>query len=75
MVGIQLIAALILQVDPALTDKTVARYRELIRPSDKEEAWSNNPWLPTYWGALVEANRKDRPILMWAMNGHPLACT
>ena len=25
--------------------------------------------------AINEARETDRPILLWAMNGHPLACT
>jgi hypothetical protein len=24
---------------------------------------------------VKEAQEKDRPILLWAMNGHPLGCT
>ena len=29
----------------------------------------------TLWEAVVEANLEDKPILLWAMNGHPMACT
>ena len=25
--------------------------------------------------ALIAAQKEDKPILLWAMNGHPLACT
>ena len=32
-------------------------------------------WLPTFWDAVMTAQQEDKPILLWAMNGHPLACT
>jgi hypothetical protein len=24
---------------------------------------------------VIEAQQRDKPILLWTMNGHPLACT
>jgi hypothetical protein len=44
-------------------------------PPATERAWCDVGWRPTLWEAVVEANGSDRPILLWAMNGHPLACT
>ena len=32
-------------------------------------------WLPTFWDGVIAAQKQDMPILLWAMNGHPLACT
>ena len=31
--------------------------------------------LGTLAEAVVQAHAQDMPILLWAMNGHPLACT
>jgi hypothetical protein len=58
-----------------LSDKTFAPLRDLIRPKGEELCFETVPWLPTFWEAVVAAQEKDRPILLWAMNGHPLACT
>jgi hypothetical protein len=32
-------------------------------------------WLPTFWDGVIAAQKQEKPILLWAMNGHPLACT
>ncbi len=32
-------------------------------------------WRPELRKAAAEAERDRRPLLIWAMNGHPLACT
>ena len=58
-----------------LNDQTFARWRDHIRPKGEELCFETVPWLPTYWDAVIEAQRQDKPILLWAMNGHPLACT
>jgi hypothetical protein len=53
-------------------------HRELISlvlPGQKELQYEEIPWRAALWPATEEANRLDRPILLWAMNGHPLACT
>jgi hypothetical protein len=60
---------------PELNDQTYARWRDHIRPRPEELNWQTVPWRSTFWDAVVEAQQKDRPILVWAMNGHPLACT
>jgi hypothetical protein len=58
-----------------LNDKTLARWRDRIRPKAEELSVNSVKWLPTFWEAVIAAQKKDRPILLWAMNGHPLACT
>lgn len=60
---------------PELNEETFARWRAYIPPAPDEARWLEIPWRATYWEAVVEAQRTDRPILLWAMNGHPLACT
>ena len=60
---------------PELNDQTYAKWRDHIRPSAEELSWQSIPWRSTFWDAVVEAQRQQKPILVWAMNGHPLACT
>ena len=60
---------------PELTDKTLVQWRDLIRPKPKEVCFEDVPWRTTFWEAVLEAQKKEMPILLWTMNGHPLACT
>lgn len=60
---------------PELNDQTYAKWRDLIRPKSEELSWEQIPWRSTFWDAVVEAQQDDKPLLVWAMNGHPLACT
>ena len=68
-------ALLFLALAQDVTDETYEKLRSSILPPDEELAWRKIPWRPTFWEAVVEAQEKDRPVLLWAMNGHPLACT
>ena len=58
-----------------LNDKTFAQWRDRIRPKGDELCFETVDWLPTFWEGVVKAQKQDKPILLWAMNGHPLACT
>jgi hypothetical protein len=58
-----------------LTDATYAKWRDYLLPAEKDLAYKAIPWRASYWDAVVEAQAKDKPILLWAMNGHPLGCT
>ena len=58
-----------------LTDKTLAEWRDRIRPKNDEQCFKTVNWLPTFWDGVMAAQKADKPILLWAMNGHPLACT
>jgi hypothetical protein len=60
---------------PVLTDDNLAQWRDTIRPTAAETRWQEIPWRPAFWEGLMEAQKKEQPILIWAMNGHPLACT
>ena len=60
---------------PTLDASSFRRWFDYIRPNADEQRWRAIPWRPTVWAALVEAQSLDRPILVWAMNGHPMACT
>jgi len=54
---------------------TLAEWRTLIEPAPAELAWTEIPWRTSFWSALSEAQASERPLLLWAMNGHPLGCT
>jgi len=58
-----------------LNDQTYAQWRDHIRPKVKETCFCTVPWRTTLWDAVIDAQQDDKPILLWAMNGHPLACT
>ena len=58
-----------------LNDKTFASWRDRIRARAAERCFETVHWLPTFWDGVMAAQKEDRPILLWAMNGHPLACT
>jgi hypothetical protein len=59
----------------SLTDENFAQWRDFIRPKPDESRWQEIPWRSSLMEAASEAQRLDKPILLWAMNGHPLACT
>jgi hypothetical protein len=58
-----------------LTDANYARWRDYLLPSDTDLAYAAIPWRASYWDAVAEAQDQYKPILLWAMNGHPLGCT
>ena len=62
-------------VSHTLSEQTFADLRDFIRPTPSEMRWQEIPWRTTFWSAVQEAQAADKPILAWAMNGHPLACT
>ena len=53
----------------------VESFEQRIVPSRGEMAWDSIPWLSTYAEGVAAAQEQNRPLLMWAMNGHPLGCT
>lgn len=59
----------------ALPPELQAEVTRLVLPDAAEDAWRTLPWIPAYADAVIEAERVDKPLLMWAMNGHPLGCT
>ncbi len=58
-----------------LTEETYAKLRDHVLPSADELRWTAIDWRASFWDAVVEGQKSDKPILLWAMNGHPLACT
>jgi hypothetical protein len=58
-----------------LSDETYSRWREYVLPAADELTWQAIPWRVAYWPAVAESQRSEKPILIYAMNGHPHACT
>jgi len=54
---------------------TFEQWRDYVLPAAEDERWLEVGWRATYWDAVLEAHEVKRPLLVWAMNGHPLGCT
>jgi hypothetical protein len=53
-------------------DAAFAAQRDAIVPAAAERTWRAVPWRAELRAALAEAEREGKPVLLWAMNGHPL---
>ena len=73
-VGFAAVAVLGLQAQE-LTDAAYAKWRDYVLPTPKELAYLSIAWRPSFWEAVIEAQAKEKPILLWAMNGHALCNT
>ncbi len=49
--------------------------RDAVLPGDSDAGWRAIRWHETMTEGLLEGQRTQRPVLLWAMNGHPLGCT
>jgi hypothetical protein len=70
-----LVVACTLGAAPEVNDENFAQLKEAICPADAEQAYLEIPWHASFFSAVNEARETNRPILLWAMNGHPLGCT
>jgi hypothetical protein len=55
----------------------VAFERDLraIVPAGDELTWRSLPWQTELRSAMLAASEQQKPVLLWAMNGHPLGQT
>jgi hypothetical protein len=60
---------------PVLDETSFRTLWQQVVPTADELAWRRIAWLGTLAEGVVAAQAADKPILLWAMNGHPLACT
>ena len=58
-----------------LTDANYTKWRNHVLPRNWELSYRRIPWRSSFWEAVIEAQEKDKPILLWTMNGHPLCNT
>ena len=70
-----LFLALLQDGAPALDDKTYKQWLDFVRPNADESKWKKVGWRTELWAAVQEAKALQRPILLWAMNGHPCGHT
>lgn len=56
---------------------TEAQYRKLLKELQpaEDEPWRTIPWKIALLDAQRNAARENKPIFIWAMDGHPLGCT
>tara|TARA_B100000941_G_scaffold151559_1_gene107404 strand:- start:1466 stop:1621 length:156 start_codon:yes stop_codon:yes gene_type:complete len=50
-------------------------WKDFIKPTKKELAWAQIPWRTTFYDGIIDADKFNKPLLLWVMNGHPLGCT
>ena len=50
-------------------------WRSYIEPKATDLAWAQISWRSSFQEGLAESYREQKPMLLWAMNGHPLGCT
>ena len=48
---------------------------EAVAPDAGQLAWEQVSWRASFAAGVLEADSSDKPVLLWAMNGHPLGCT
>ena len=46
-----------------------------VLPTAQENVWLNLGWRTNLLQARLDAQRSNRPLFVWLMNGHPLGCT
>jgi hypothetical protein len=59
---------------PPIKPEQLDKLHALIKPQTNEEKFMQIPWLTDLWEARKLAAAEGKPILLWEMNGHPLAC-
>jgi hypothetical protein len=56
------------------TDENFAKFQTFLRPRPEEEKWLQIPWMTDLWAARKKAATEGKPILLWEMDGSPMAC-
>jgi hypothetical protein len=52
-----------------------AKVRDQVLPSAAEGSYRTIAWRNSVLQGVVDAQKKDRPVMIVLMNGHPLGCT
>ena len=61
--------------DTPLNHETFAQWRSYLSPAERDTKWRSIPWRESFWAGVMDAQKQRKPVLLWAMNGHPLGCT
>ena len=57
-----------------LTEAEFRRLHRKLQPA-ADEPWRTIPWKIALLDAQKTAAKEQKPIFIWAMDGHPLGCT
>lgn len=60
---------------PVPGPENLDRWIAYVRPKPAELGFEENRWKASFWEAVLESQKTGKPILLWAMNGHPMGCT
>ena len=60
---------------PHVSIGEIELWRDFIRPNEQESRFGSVDWIPTFADGLRASAAQNKPLLFWAMNGHPLGCT
>jgi len=63
---------LLLGLMQEFTDATLDRTLQQIIPSREERGYEEIPWRLSVWEGLLAAQKEEKPVLLYVMNGHPL---
>ncbi len=69
-----LLTVFLLGADPGLTTAEFERLHAGLQP-EVDAPWRTIPWRVSLLDARQEAAKQQKPIFIWAMDGHPLGCT
>ena len=58
-----------------LNEKNYKTIRKTLTSSRDESGWRKISWRANLGEAIIEARKKNKPILLWMMNGHPCGMT
>jgi hypothetical protein len=57
-----------------ITPEQFKQLQTVIKPTPTADKWDRIPWMIDLWEARRRAAAEGKPILVWEMDGHPLAC-
>lgn len=59
---------------PALTLDTFDTLFAQCLPKPQAERWTEIAWETELWPARQRSAQENKPLFLWAMNGHPIGC-
>lgn len=60
---------------PAVDAANFAQIVGHVMPAPDELVWRAIPWRPSLRQGVVDGLAERKPVVLWAMNGHPLGTT
>lgn len=59
---------------PAVTLDTFDDLFAQCLPKPQTERWTEIAWETELWPARQRSAQENKPLFLWAMNGHPVGC-